>query len=286
MITDLDRAYMAGIIDGEGAIQISVTKKQGRTAVHRLTVSVGTTDIEAMQALGELWGRTAIVVHPKGEGNLRSWAKLQWQSAMAANFLRELRPFLRLKAKHADIALAFADELNPESDRAVRITPERWERREELRAQLSAIQVKRPRRLGVVQPLPKPERDVHTLQCARCDKPFDTVDIRVLYCSNHCAKAVQYQREKLKADIERNCPSCNVTFVTHRARQQFCSIRCGLSERKTHLDARPELQPTCIKCGSLFTTTNPLQRYCGWNCRQQVYRHRKAAALREAIPGG
>lgn len=100
---DTDLAWAAGIIDGEGCIDISL--RQGRYA--QLDVSVVNTDPRLLLRLRELFRGS---VHHRPHQTSRPRHRMTWRwtivSRQAETFLRQVRPYLVIKQEQADIALA------------------------------------------------------------------------------------------------------------------------------------------------------------------------------------
>src|ERR1700687_3503368 len=105
--TDADRAYAAGILDGEGCVSILARRKTDRArATIQLRVQVSNTSIVLLSWLRERWGGS---IHAHAASN-RNW-KLAWDwvivSSTAGAFLRDVRPLLVIKTAQADNAIAY-----------------------------------------------------------------------------------------------------------------------------------------------------------------------------------
>lgn len=104
-----DAAYIAGFMDGEGSIMI-----QPKWNAYSIRISAVNTDHEVMQWIVSATG-IGRIYHRKRTNSSHSdtwW----WQCASesAESILSQIRPYLRIKAKHADIALEFQERLrNP-----------------------------------------------------------------------------------------------------------------------------------------------------------------------------
>jgi hypothetical protein len=100
------RAYLAGLLDGEGCIQIQQPHHGGK---HRsgwaLVVTIGVTSGELMGLYAEAGrpGSMSLQERPPHKP-MFSWR----MSGRAAEwFLRAVQPYLRIKAPHAKVGLAF-----------------------------------------------------------------------------------------------------------------------------------------------------------------------------------
>lgn len=106
-ISEKQAAYTAGFVDGEGSIQINMTKREGHT-YWALLIQVSNCRGDILQELQREWGiGTVTSWQPKGNARLA----YNWRicSAQSSWFLRTIQPYLRVKAKHAEVALAFRE---------------------------------------------------------------------------------------------------------------------------------------------------------------------------------
>lgn len=100
-MTDIDLAYLAGLVDGEGTISI---KTEGKTRPHTVYLHVSNTNENVIALCEEAFG---------GRRRLRKWKNKKWKPCWewiltkekACEAIRKLRPFLRIKQKQADLAL-------------------------------------------------------------------------------------------------------------------------------------------------------------------------------------
>lgn len=104
-------AYVAGIIDGEGCIGLERVKAR-KTNVGNIAVKIAVTmtDRRVPDLLKALYGGSNIFVtrrNPKHKP-VHMWTVY---SKKAETMLREIRPFLIVKAAQADLALSVRDHL-------------------------------------------------------------------------------------------------------------------------------------------------------------------------------
>jgi len=240
MPSELDAAYLAGLIDGEGAIQITVFRYQYRGRRHSLAVTIATTDIEALGEIGAHWGRKSQRV--AGRDGARDYVRIAWRTREAAELLRRIRPYLRLKAKHADLALEFAATLNTPEHQGKRITEELWNERERIRVALANLQVKRSRGMAAPAFIDQVviERPLQEAHCSQCGTVFQTNDLRTRYCSKDCKEKARYRREiKVKRQYDKSCPDCGIAFTTIKKQQLYCSPKCGPHGRNSTRGLEP-----------------------------------------------
>ena len=105
--TDVDCAYAAGLIDGEGCITILKRMPCGKalSPSYQVTVVVNMGDPEPIDFLWERWRGFRGSDKDKRTG----YVSYRWQiqSHKAARFLEMVQPYLKHKRKQADIALEF-----------------------------------------------------------------------------------------------------------------------------------------------------------------------------------
>src|SRR5882762_2657083 len=105
-------AYLAGIIDGEGYIQISPGGEiRSKYGIRHHQIGLGCTMVrpEVIYILQEAFGGKVRRVNPKKEKRHVHSPQFVWiiRSKLAAAAIARIRPFLILKTKQADLALAF-----------------------------------------------------------------------------------------------------------------------------------------------------------------------------------
>lgn len=100
-------AYIAGLIDGEGCIQIHSSKGPRSTRrSHSLQVSISNADPRLMMWLIEVIGGG---VTPRKQRSLQHRIGYDWKifSGNAGRLLEAVRAYLVIKSEQADLALAF-----------------------------------------------------------------------------------------------------------------------------------------------------------------------------------
>lgn len=106
-LTETDKAYIAGIFDGEGCIGYynANPNKEGTPYCHP-SVNVTNTDKEVIMWLQEIIGvgRSAVIKFKDGKRR----TAYQWQLAkkqQVQEFLEVIRPYLKVKAAQVDVLL-------------------------------------------------------------------------------------------------------------------------------------------------------------------------------------
>ena len=122
-----DCAYMAGLIDGEGSIGID---NHGGVRVPSVRVTVTNTDIDTLEDLKSLWGGCVSTRRQRHEG-WKAASDLIWAGGRAAEVLRTVQPYLRIKTEQCRVALSFAETVNPPEHRTKPISPTvQWARQQ------------------------------------------------------------------------------------------------------------------------------------------------------------
>lgn len=130
--------YTAGLLDGEGCIQItnneSGRKKNPRL---RLSVSITSTHPGVIQQLKDLFGGSVVPTKAKGK-RAASWS---WSitSRGAKEFLLKVSPHLIIKAPEAKIALAFQASMIKQGGHIQMLTEPELLFRTQCAAQLKAL---------------------------------------------------------------------------------------------------------------------------------------------------
>jgi hypothetical protein len=147
-------AYFAGLFDGEGSVSISFKKpgvraNAGWKGNHRLEVQLAMCDEGAVRAFAAF----------AGVGRVYEWGprdgvrNVSWHFSANGNnaviVLEKLRPYLRVKAAHAEIAVAFQKTISKPGP-PFPVTPEVFAQREEWRSRLRSMNKKAHDRTGSV----------------------------------------------------------------------------------------------------------------------------------------
>jgi len=127
-------AYLAGLFDAEGCIGVHLLKQKARRQpLHRLFCNVAMTEREGPEMFLERFGGE--VQKPERRKGRQPMHRWRIDANKAANFLEELRPFMRVKHQQADLAL----ELQSGWVRSNPTTREELARRERIRQEISKL---------------------------------------------------------------------------------------------------------------------------------------------------
>ncbi len=101
-------AYTAGMIDGEGSIQINPSRS-GKKYYWYLTVQISSGDKKTLQDLRNEWGEIGSITvwKPKGSRKYRQSCNWRFYNKEAEFLLNKVLPFLRIKKEYALTAIEF-----------------------------------------------------------------------------------------------------------------------------------------------------------------------------------
>lgn len=127
-------AYLAGLFDAEGCVTVGLLKQKARRQpLHRLFCKISMTDRAGPEMfLARFGGEIQKPERRKGRQPMHRW---RIDANKAADFLEEIRPFMRIKHQQADLAL----ELQRDWIRSNPTTHTELERRERIRQEISAL---------------------------------------------------------------------------------------------------------------------------------------------------
>lgn len=106
--TEIERAYAAGLIDGEGCIDIGYNKKSIYNTYGQFypRVTVHITDKSVLDWLMGLWGGS-IFIRKTGLPHWKQSYDWKLQSVKALDFITDIKPYLIIKSDQAEAFLKF-----------------------------------------------------------------------------------------------------------------------------------------------------------------------------------
>lgn len=142
-------AYTAGLLDGEGSIQINGAKNgtEGGRSYWTLSVQICSVGEDFLEGVRARWHNIGAITYSKSRGSRAGRTIRNWRlySAQAEWFLAAILPYLRLKQEQARIALEFRQYVAPRKNW---LTPERLEQRERLALEMRALNARTGKGLG------------------------------------------------------------------------------------------------------------------------------------------
>ena len=106
----MEKAYLAGLLDGEGCIMISKTKRKGnKNYEFWLRVFVSNSHLQGLQEVQKCFGGLINEVKPDSKrfSQNRCW-RVWWNGKSGETLLQLLLPYLVIKKEQAIVALEFA----------------------------------------------------------------------------------------------------------------------------------------------------------------------------------
>ena len=135
--SETEIAYLAGLIDGEGCIRIDSSHRlKSNRVYHWAEVWLTNTDLATLEEIHDKYGGTFRI---RARPNVKLLGNIRWKCSKAIELLKALQPYLRIKRKQCDIALAFALSLNPKEYKTRSIPSECLVLREELKQRIGSL---------------------------------------------------------------------------------------------------------------------------------------------------
>lgn len=100
---DTELAYLAGIVDGEGSISISLDSKEDR---FKLSLDITNTNLEVLQWVQKEWGGSISTRTPRA-GHRKPCHRWFASAELTEKVLRAILPYMRIKQLQAQLALDF-----------------------------------------------------------------------------------------------------------------------------------------------------------------------------------
>ena len=141
MLSETDKAYLAGLIDGEGSIVIEDCNYRKNVT---LRMNITNSHIETLQELKRLYGGCLYIHRSKQLNRYKPVGQLGFTARRAAWILKEICPYLRIKKEQGQLALQFAETITPRLHNGKRLSLEVKEKRRQLREQISKLNKRGP----------------------------------------------------------------------------------------------------------------------------------------------
>jgi len=134
---EVTKAYIAGLMDGEGCFRIEKFKTE-RSPIgvqYRTVVEITMCDKRTIETLAKITDRN--LQKPKKLPSGRIAYKLVWRNGPAAKFISQILPYLMCKKEEAALCLFFETHISPGRGRTYRQTDK--EKCEKIRKQVSDL---------------------------------------------------------------------------------------------------------------------------------------------------
>lgn len=147
-ITELEKAYIAGFFDGEGSVIV-------RAAIHNniinyeLIISIGQNDTSVLRYIQQIFGGR--IANPKYEFTRKKQTPdLRMEASKASFFLEMILPYLKVKRKQAELAIAFQKLIFPKG-KCKKVDQYTWDKRKELHDAVKILNRSKCKKLDEVE---------------------------------------------------------------------------------------------------------------------------------------
>lgn len=103
----LSKEYIAGLFDGEGCVNITISGKNRQATLRVMIVNTNRSILELVQSQygGQIYEMYGPRTHPKWK---QSW-QLRLFRSYALNLLKDIRPFVYIKTNQIELAIMFEE---------------------------------------------------------------------------------------------------------------------------------------------------------------------------------
>jgi len=141
MLSETDKAYFAGILDGEGwfSLQRVVRHRSSNSPTYSASIGVSSTSKSLIDWIQGKVGGTIRVRLPK-DGDLGNKIRYEWraQISVTQTIIPDVLPFLKIKKEQAEV-MALLLEMRSSSGKGVRVPKEVIQKRECLYLRLRVL---------------------------------------------------------------------------------------------------------------------------------------------------
>ena len=219
MLSPVEAAYVAAMIDGEGTLSIWPTKSSYRRN-YTLTshLSIAGTDRQHIERVIEMMGNGRLDVEPKSNPKHKCLYRAQLVATQIRCVLPQIRPYLQLKTRQADLILEYFT-LQDRGRLAGQngVSDADWPRAVAIYEEMRGLN-QRGQRKEDIEFLIRDRKSVEIRPCI------------VEGCASKSYRSQQwcYQHWLEFGDhAERECEECGESFKAARDDKRFCSKACG-----------------------------------------------------------
>lgn len=135
---ELNLAWAAGFIDGEGCIRIVKGSTRKQTDRYYLQLTVVQTELEPLKKMKDMFQCGTIFTVPRKNPKHKPLSTWKVQTRAAENVIKAVLPYLIVKRKQAEVGLKFRELVNSNISRKTR-SPETLKQMEIYSLELSAM---------------------------------------------------------------------------------------------------------------------------------------------------
>jgi hypothetical protein len=134
MPSDVERAWVAGLLDGDGCITMNPNGRLGR----KPCIAVDNTDVELLEELVRLYGGRLVAKKRTKEHHRQAWSWRVYGSDRIIEILSDVLPFMRCKMK-VERGRMLTTEFKSVTPRNGWYTPEMREKKRDFERRFMAI---------------------------------------------------------------------------------------------------------------------------------------------------
>ncbi len=112
-ITDIEAAYIAGMVDGEGGLSISKKDPPNRSVTYGVSFTITNTNTEVLRWIRDKLGSGKVEPKPKSERQWKLVYQLIFETYEITPILLRIKNHLIVKREHAELVLQFIAETRP-----------------------------------------------------------------------------------------------------------------------------------------------------------------------------
>jgi|ERR1041384_3262276 hypothetical protein len=220
-----EAAYVAGFVDGEGCLTIGrAARKENRSGfMYHALFTIGNTNLDGLRAIVAMCGNGKVQLSDKRKAlGHKPMYRIVFSHGQIRHLLPQLRPYMNLKGRQADLLLAFLDtKVNGQH-----VTDDDLKRWEGLRSEIRTLNLRGIKDTAPQDVTMRPQnyrwgkRSTRTCQIDGCEREHYGKD----YCWMHYRKFVLRGGPK---QYQRNCVVCGEGFTAKRKDTECCSKKCG-----------------------------------------------------------
>jgi len=236
-MTNLEAAYWAGMLDGEGSICVArATMADQNRPQFRLVLSVANTNFEVLHALMEMVGVGGISRKMNHSAKWKDSGQLVINSEGAAYCIAQVAPYLIIKSEQAALALKFI-----ELKRAWSRQNDNWPEQQECYRRMRALNA---RGKGNETPYEFKRADKVERTCS-----FDGCEA-LHYGNGYCRRHYRWTTSKIwESRSTRRCQQCETELpASLNLAAKFCSVSCKMKFHRAKGCYSPEAQTGARKC--------------------------------------
>jgi hypothetical protein len=218
-LTDVQAAYLAGFLDGEGHFGINRHKRKDNCSGYRYggSIRVSQTEQDVMKFIQSFAG--GAMGFCTGKGNNKDQWNLFWSPNACRWLLPQIRPYLIRKAEIADVLQEFLDNVRARENYG-RTDTEKQNDLYNRAKYLNQRGIERDEPAETPEIRPYITKPVGVCSVEGCDEPH--------YARGVCYKHYRRKYVNKNPDVERGCEHCGTPLIDVRPDVKYCGHSCRM----------------------------------------------------------